>query len=473
MSERLPSPEQAADQPFWLEVRAVLRGQHRDYTTGSMARAIVLLAIPMVLEMVMESVFELADIYFVGRLGPEAISAVGAAAALIILVFAVGFGLSIGVTAMVARRIGEKDPEGAGVVSFQAIVACGAISIPISLAGIFFAPEMLRLIATPEPVIEVGSTYCAILFGTNAIILLLFVLNAIFRGAGDAMLALKVLFLANTLNIVLDPILIFGWGPFPEMGITGAAVATSIGRGIGVVYQCHLLFRGRSRILLPRRAFRVVRGIMTRLLRVSGPAVFQSLIAMASFMALFAFVNRFGEEAAAGYTVAIRIIVFALLPAWGMGNAAATLVGQNLGAGNPDRAAKSVWITSFTNMAFLSAIAVCMYLFAEQIVGVFTDDAGTLEVGRQCLRIVSYTYALFAFGMVTTQAFNGAGDTWTPTWINFVCAWIIQLPVAYALAFTADMGVAGIFAAIAISQAAIAVAGVWLFHRGSWKTRAV
>ncbi len=473
MSEPSPAPQQVADRPFWQEVRAVLRGEHRDYTTGSMARAIVLLAVPMVLEMVMQSVFELADIYFIGRLGPEAISAVGAAAALIILVFAVGFGLSMGVTAMVARRIGERNPEGAGVVAIQAIIACVAVSIPVSLAGIFFAPQMLRLIATPESVIEVGSTYCAILFGTNGIILLLFVLNAIFRGAGDAMLALKVLFLANTLNIVLDPVLIFGWGPFPEMGVTGAAVATSIGRGIGVAYQCHLLFRGRSRIVLPRRAFRIVSDLMVRLLRVSGPAVFQSLIGMASFMALFAFVNVFGEQAAAGYTVAVRIIVFALLPAWGMGNAAATLVGQNLGAGNPDRAARSVWITGFTNMAFLSAVACGMFVFAEPIVGVFTSDAGALEAGRQCLRIVSYTYALFAFGMVTTQAFNGAGDTWTPTWINFICSWLIQLPAAYVLAFMTDMGVDGIFAAIAVGQAAIAVAGVWMFHRGSWKTRTI
>ena len=463
----------SSDPTFWQEVRGVLRGEHRDYTSGSMARAIILLAVPMVLEMLMQSIFELVDVYFVGRLGAEALTAVGAGAALIILVFAVGFGLSMGVTAMIARRIGQKDPEGAGVIAIQALVACGMVSIPISLAGIFFAPEVLRLIATPEPVVAMGSTYCAILFGTNGIILLLFVINAMFRGAGDAMLALKVLLLANSLNIVLDPLLIFGWGPIPEMGVTGAAVATSIGRGIGIVYQCYLLFGSKSRILLPLGVCRIVWPLMARLLRVSGPAVFQSLIATASFMALFAFVNTFGEEAAAGYTVAVRVIIFALLPAWGMGNAAATLVGQNLGAGHPGRAARSVWITSFTNMAFLSVVAAGMYFFAQPIIGVFSADAGVIAVGKDCLRIVSYTYALFAFGMVTTQAFNGAGDTWTPTWINVICSWLIQIPVAYVLAYTADWGVSGVFAAIAIAQATLSVIGVWVFHLGRWKLKTV
>ena len=435
-----------------------------------MARAIVLLAVPMVLEMLMQSVFELVDAYFVGRLGANALSAVGAGAALIILVLAIGFGLGMGVTAMIARRIGEKDVHGAGVVALQAIVVCLAISIPISLAGIFFAPEMLRLIATPEPIIEIGATYCAVLFGTNGVILFLFLINAMFRGAGDAMLALKALCLANALNIVLDPLLILGLGPFPEMGVTGAAVATSIGRGIGVAYQIWLLFGGRSRIPVSLRGSRIVWDVMKRLVRISAPAVFQSLIGTASFLALFAFVNTFGESAAAGYTVAVRIIVFALLPAWGMGNAAATLVGQNLGAGNPDRAARSVWITSFVNMAFLTVVAVIMYAFAGPLMAIFTNDPEVVAVGRDCLRIVSYTYALFAFGMVTTQAFNGAGDTATPTWINFICSWLLQLPIAWLLAFELEWGVSGVFAAIALAQGILALMGVWLFRRGRWKT---
>ena len=438
-----------------------------------MARAVILLAVPMVLEMLMQSVFELADIYFVGRLGPMALSAVGAAAALIILVFAIGFGLSMGVTAMVARRIGEKDNDGASITAFQALVACAAVSIPISLIGILFAPELLRLIATPEAVIESGATYCAILFGTNGVILFLFVINAIFRGAGDAVLALKALFLANVLNIILDPIFIFGLGPIPAMGVTGAAVATSIGRGIGVAYQLHLLFGGKCRVHITRERCRVVGSLIKRLVRVSGPAVFQSIIGTASFVALFAFVNMFGEQAAAGYTVAIRIIIFAILPAWGLGNAAATLVGQNLGAMQPDRAARSVWVTSFANMVFLGLVAIGMFTFAGTLVGLFTNNEGAIEVGRQCLRIVSYTYTLFAFGMVTTQAFNGAGDTWTPTWINLICSWLLQLPLAYFLAYHTSMGVDGIFAAIAIAQAAIAVVGVLMFLRGTWKTKSV
>ncbi len=470
MSEPLLPPDRAS---LWTEVRLVLRGGHKDYTQGSMARAICLLAIPMVLEMLMQSVFELVDAYFVGKLGAEALNAVGAGASLIILVLAIGFGLSMGVTAMVARRIGEKDPEGAGLVAFQALVTGGVIALPISVAGIFFAPEMLRLIATPEPVVQLGSTYCAILFGTNAVILFLFLINAMFRGAGDAVLALKALFFANLLNIILDPLLIFGLGPFPEMGITGAAVATSIGRGLGVVYQCYLLFGGKSRIRLSPRESRIAFDIMKRYLRISAPAAFQTFIATASWMVLFSLVNTFGEIAAAGYTVAIRILVFALLPAWGMGNAAATLVGQNLGAGEPGRAERSVWVVSFTNMAFLGLVAVGMFLFAEPLMSIFTGDTGVVAIGRQCVRIVSYTYILFAFGMVIVQAFNGAGDTTTPTWINFVCYWVIQIPSAYVLAYPMDWGVSGVFASIAATQAAMAVISIWIFRLGHWKTHLV
>ncbi len=466
--------EQKEPQPtLWAEVVGVLRGELRDYTQGSMARSILLLAIPMVLEMFMQSVFELADAYFVGQLGAAALGAVGAGASLIVLVFAVGFGLAMGVTAMVARRIGAKDRDGANAVAMQAILVVLLVSVPLAVPGLLFAPEMLRLIQAPESIVKVGSSYTSILFGTNGVILLLFMINGIFRGAGDAVLALKALALANALNIVLDPILIFGWGPVPAMGVTGAAVATTIGRGVGVTYQLYLLFKGKGRIHLQLTQLQVLWRVMRRFIALSAPAMLQMFIATASWMAIFAFIGAFGEEAAAGYTVAVRILVFALLPAWGMGNAAATLVGQNLGANQPGRAEHSVWVTSFVNMVFLGIVALVMYLFAEHLMHLFTQEAGVVAVGASCLRIISYTYVLFAFGMVMTQAFNGAGDMWTPTWINFFCAWLIQLPLAYFLAFTMDVGVSGVFAAIATAQGLMAVVGVVVFRRGRWKTRKV
>ena len=474
MSEIEQSPVVASEHPpFWQEVRSVFRGGHIDYTTGGIGRAIVLLAIPMVLEMLMQSVFELVDAYFVGQLGADALAAVGVAGSLLILVLAVGFALSMAVTATVARRIGEKDEEGAGVAAFQALVLGAVISIPVSLLGIFFAPEMLRLMATPESVIEVGTGYTAVLFGTNAVIMFLFLINAIFRGAGDAVLAMKALAVANTLNIILDPLLIFGWGPFPEMGVTGAAVATSIGRGLGIGYQIYLLVGGKSRIHLRVEQARIVVDVMKRLMRISGPAVLQYLIGTASWLALFRIINTFGEAAAAGYTVAIRILIFALLPSWGMGNAAATLVGQNLGAGKPDRAERSVWITSYSNAVFLGIVAVCMYIFAEPLIAFFSDDADVIAIGMECLRIVSYTYVLFAFGMVTVQAFNGAGDTTTPTWINFVSYWLVQIPLAYLLAHPVGWEASGVFAAVAVAQAALALISVWIFRLGYWKKKAI
>ena len=458
---------------LWEEVVGVLRGEMRDYTSGSLARSIILLAIPMVLEMLMQSVFELADAYFVGKLGAAALGAVGAGASLIVLVFAIGFGLAMGVTAMVARRVGEKDNEGANKVALQAIIVVLAISVPLAIPGFFFAPEMLSLIQAPATVAAEGTTYTAVLFSTNVVILLLFVINGIFRGAGDAMLALKALALANCLNIVLDPILIFGLGPVPAMGVTGAAVATVIGRGIGVGYQFYLLFGKKGRIKLHLGRLRVVGSVMKRFLALSAPATLQMFIATASWMAIFAFIGQFGEAATAGYTVAVRIIVFALLPAWGMGNAAATLVGQNLGAQQVERAARSVWATSFANMIFLGAVALVMFFAADQLMHLFTREVAVVEVGADCLRIISYTYVLFAFGMVMIQAFNGAGDMWTPTWIHLFCEWILQLPLAFVLAFTLDRGVNGVFMAIAVAQGVMAVVAVILFRRGRWKTRQV
>ena len=460
-----------SQESFWQEMIAVLRGRMRDYTRGNIFRAILLLAIPMVLEMLMQSIFELVDAYFVGKLGAAALNAVGAGASLIVIVLAIAFGMTMGVTAMVARRIGEKDPDGAGNVAFQAIMAAIGISVPIALVGIFLAPQLLRAIATPEPVVAIGSTYCAILFGSNTAIVLLFVINAVFRGAGDAVLALKALALANLLNIILDPILIFGFGPIPALGLTGAAIATTIGRSIGVAYQISLLVRRKTRVRIRRPQLDF--SVMARFLQLSAPAVFQMFIATACYLLLFVLVNGFGENTAAAYTVSVRIIVFALFPAWGMGNAAATLVGQNLGARQPDRAARSVWITCFINSGFLGMVALGMHAFAQPLMEIFTQVPEVVAIGKDCIRIISYTYVLFAFGMVTTQAFNGAGDTWTPTWVSFGCYWCLQLPLAWMLAYPGNWGANGIFASVAIAQAILAIIGIILFRLGRWKHKVV
>ncbi len=427
----------------------------------------------MVLEMLMQSVFELADIFFVSRLGADAIAAVGLTASLLILVFAVGMGLSMAATAMVARRMGEKDPEAASVAAFQVLMLGVLVSLPMAVGGAIFAPELLRLMGATEAVVAVGAPYCALLFGTNAVILLLFLINAIFRGAGDAVQAMRALGLANALNIILDPLLIFGLGPFPEMGITGAALATVIGRAVGVAYQLGVLRRGVGRLHLNRAAVRFNGEVMQRMLRISGPGVVQYLVSSASWIVIIRLVAVFGSAAVAGYTIGVRVVLFALLPSWGMGNAAATLVGQNLGAEQPARAERAVWITSFYNAVFLTLVAVGLLFVAEPIMRFFTDEAAVVRIGTDFLRILAFSYPAFAFGMVTVQAFNGAGDTVTPTWINLFTAWLFQLPLAWALAHGLGLGVEGIFIAIALAQAALAVVGVLVFRKGWWKAKVV
>lgn len=458
---------------LWASLREAVTGTEQDFTTGSLGRAIVLLSVPMVLEMLMQSVFELADIFFVSRLGAEAVAAVGITAALLILVFAVGMGLSMAATAMVARRMGEKDPEAASAAAFQAIVIAVVISIPTALGGVLFAPELLQLMGATEPVVEMGTTYCAILFGTNTAILLLFLINAIFRGAGDAVLAMRVLGVANLFNIVLDPLLIFGIGPFPELGITGAAIATALGRSIGVAYQIGMLTRGTGRLRLEQQAIRFNAAVVQRMLHITGPGMVQYLVGSASWMAVIRLVAGFGSAAVAGYTIGVRVVIFALLPSWGMGNAAATLVGQNLGARQPERAERAVWITSGCNAAFLAIVAVGLLLLNQPILRLFTKEAAVVAIGAEFLRIIAYSYPAFAVGMVTVQAFNGAGDTVTPTWINLFCGWLLQLPLAYVLAHPLRLGVEGIFAGVAVAQVALAFVGVGLFRRGRWKGKVV
>ncbi|GIV62220.1 MAG: MATE family efflux transporter [Rhodothermaceae bacterium] len=463
----------SSNRSLWADLRASIRGVPYDFTEGSLGRAILLLSVPMVLEMFMQAVFEVADIFFVGRLGADAVAAVGLAASLVILVFAVGIGLSMAAAAMVARRIGERDPEGAAAAAVQALAVSLVFSLPVAALGIGYAPELLRLMGATEHVVAAGTGYTAVLLGTNTTILFLFLINAIFRGAGDAALAMRALWLANVLNIVLDPLFIFGWGPFPELGVTGAAVATAVGRGIGVGYQCHALLRGRSRIRIRRHHLRPDPGVIRRLLRVSGTGILQYLIGTASWLGVIRIIATFGSAAVAGYTIAVRVIIFALLPSWGLGNAAATLVGQNLGAKKAERAARAVWITAFVNTAFLGLVALAIQFVATPLVMLFTTDPAVIPYGTACLRIVSYSYVFWAFGMVVVQAFNGAGDTDTPTWINLVCFWLIQIPLAYLLARPLEMGPNGVFAAIAIAQAILAVLGVLAFRQGRWKRKVI
>ncbi|MGH9866641.1 MAG: MATE family efflux transporter [Candidatus Polarisedimenticolia bacterium] len=465
----------AAPEPsvsFWQSAREAVAGTSRDFTEGSIGRAVALLSIPMVLEMSMESLFGILDVFFVARLGADAVATVGVTESLILLIFAIALGLCMATTAMVARRVGEKDHEAASIAAVQAIILGLLVALPLGLAG-FFAKDLLRLMGAPAGVVEGGWGYTATMLGGNATILLLFLINAIFRGAGDASLAMRSLWLANIVNIVLDPCLIFGLGPFPEMGITGAAVGTTIGRGVGVAYQLRALGSGRGRVTVSRRHLRLQPQVMLSLLRVSMGGILQMLIATASWLGLVRILTPFGSAALAGYTIALRIIVVAILPSWGMSNAAATLVGQNLGAGKPERAERSVWLTGFYNMGFLGLVAVVFIVFAEGFIGVFTADPDVLRVGVDCLRYVSYGYVFYAWGMVVVQAFNGAGDTMTPTYINIFCYWLWQIPLAYGLSSTMGMGPQGVFLAITISESTTALVGLLVFRRGRWKTSTI
>lgn len=457
----------------WQLISEALSGKERDYTSGSIRQAVILLAIPMVLEMTMESVFAVTDIFFVSGLGADAVAVVGLTEAVITLLYAVAVGLSMAVTAMVARRIGEKDPEGACVVAGQVIWIGLFVAILVGNIGIFFGRDILRLMGAESSVIEQGSAYTSIMFGGSITILYLFLLNAIFRGAGNATIAMRSLWLANGINIVLDPCLIYGIGPFPELGVTGAAVATNIGRGIGVLYQLYHLFNGDTRVRLSLQHLAIVPAVFIRLLRVSVGGISQFLIATASWVVLMKLVSTYGSAAIAGYTIAIRVIDLTFLPAWGLSNAAATLVGQNLGAQKPDRAEQSVWKVTKYNTIFLVGVAFIFIVFAEPIVGIFTYDQEVLEYGSDCLRFISYGYGFFAVGMVLVQAFNGAGDTNTPTYINLLCFWLIQIPLAYTIAVTLNIGPKGVFIAITVAESLVAIVAYWQFRKGNWKLNEV
>jgi len=451
-------------------LREAVVGSQQDFTEGSIGRAIFLLAVPMVLEMMMESLFGIINVFWVAHLGKEATATVGLTESLLTMVFAVAMGLSMATTATVARRIGEKDHHGASIAAVQSIILGVVASIPVGIIAIAFAPQMFRLMGASDSVIAMGTGYARVILGGNVVIMQLFLINAVFRGAGDASIAMRVLWIANVINIVLDPCLIFGLGPFPKLGVTGSAIATTIGRGIGVLFQLWFLFSGRGRVKVDWRSVRLNVEVMTRMVRISLGGMFQFLIATASWLGLVRIVAVFGDAAIAGYTVALRIILFAILPSWGMSNAAATLVGQNLGAGKPDRAERSVWVTGFANMCVLGLVAITFITFAERLIGIFTTDPAVVPYGVSCLRFISYGYIFYAYGMVMVQSFNGAGDTNTPTVINLCCYWLFQIPLAYSLAIPFGFGAKGVFVAITIAESLLAVVSVVVFRRGKWKT---
>ncbi|MFC1639137.1 MATE family efflux transporter [Gemmatimonadota bacterium] len=464
-----------AEVPFRLlpALREAIGGTEQDFTSGPIGRAVLLLAVPMVLETAMESVFAVVDVFFVARLGPAAVATVGLTESMLTLIYTVAIGLSIGVTALVARRIGEKNPEGAAQTAVQAVVLGAGVAAALGVCGVLFAPHLLSLMGAEADVIVDGAAYTRIMLGGNATVLLLFLINAIFRGAGDAAIAMRVLWVANGINIVLDPALIFGIGPFPELGIQGAAIATNIGRGVAVVLQLLVLLRAGGRVKVKRHHLHLNPKVMWQLIRLSGTGTFQVFIGEASWIGLTRMLAGFGSGVLAGHTIGIRIIIFAILPSWGMSNAAATMVGQSLGAGKPERAERSVWIAGVYNVIFLSVIGAFFVLFAPQIVRLFTTEPEPARYAVLCLRIVSLGFPFFAYGMVFTQSFNGAGDAWTPTIINLFCFWLFELPCAYVLAYVFDVGPVGVFTAMTISFSALAVVSALVFRRGKWKAKLV
>ncbi len=457
----------------WRFLEEALGGTEQDFTEGSLTRGITLLAIPTVLEMAMESTFGLVDGLWVARLGADALAAVGLTEALVILIFTIALGLSMAATATVSRRIGEKDPEGAAIAAVQAIGFGAVISMATGVAGAFYARRLLGLMNASPGVIATGSTYAAVMLGGNASILLLFLTNGVVRGSGDAAVAMRVLGLANLINLVLDPCLIYGWGFFPKLGVLGAAVATTTGRSIGVLYQIWVLFGGRGRVTVCRRHLRVDWPVMGRLLRVSVPAMLQYFVATASWISLARINALFGSAAVAGYTVGLRIILFAILPSWGISSAAATLVGQNPGAKRPERSEHAVWLAGAYNMAFLTAVGVALFLLAGIIVRRFTDDPAVAPIAVTCLQYVTLGYPFYAWGMVMEQAFNGAGDTSTPTWINLFCYWMLQIPLAWWLARSVGFGPRGVYVGICGAESVLVVVSVIMFRRGRWKSVSV
>jgi putative MATE family efflux protein len=458
---------------IWQELKNALRGTESDYTKIGIKKAIFLLAVPMILELVMESTFAVADIYFVGKLGASAVATVGLTETYLFLLYSVAMGLAVAVTAIVARRTGEKNMNEAGITAVQAIFLGILISIPFAIAGIFYSQELLALMGADEWSIEHGHRYTQWMLGSNAVIVLLFVINAIYRGAGDAAIAMRVLWIANGINILLDPILIFGFGPIPAFGIEGAAIATTIGRGTGVFIQLWVLFRGSKHIRVLPAQIMLSAGIILNIIKKSLGGVGQNIVAMTSWIFLMRILADVGSEAVAGATIALRILLFTLMPAWGFANAAATLVGQNLGAGQPERAESAVWKTGLYNMYFMVSVSLIYFFFNEELMSFFSSDPDVIHIGGEWIRILSYSYFVYGWWMVSVQAFNGAGDTITPTKINLVFFWLIQIPLSWYLAIPLDWQHSGVFWGVFISETSVGLFTLWLFTRGKWKSATV
>jgi putative MATE family efflux protein len=458
---------------LWKDVLESISGTDQDFTKGGLGRAILLLSIPMVLEMVMESIFAVVDIFFVSKLGAHAVATVGITESLMTIVYAIAMGLAVGTTALISRRIGEKNHEGAAVTAFQAIAIGLLVSLLIAVPGASFASRLLDLMGAEDEMVREGFMYTGIMLGSNGIIMLLFIINAVFRSAGDAAISMRVLWIANLINIILDPLLILGIGPFPELGIKGAAIATTTGRGIGVAYQFWLLFNGKGRVQLKVRHMYIQVKVLWRLIRLSLGGIGQSLIATTSWIGLVRIIAEFGSEVLAAYTIAIRVVIFTLLPSWGLSNAAATLVGQNLGANQPDRAQRSVWHTAKVNMVFMGLVALIFIMYPGFFIRIFIDDPDIIASGAVCLRIIAYGYVLYAMGMVMVQALNGAGDTGTPTLINLFCFWMLEIPLAYFMALQWGIAENGVYYAIIIAESIMTLVAALIFRRGKWKLRKV
>ncbi len=458
---------------IWRDIKEAIAGTERDFTETSLGEAIFILAVPMVLEMIMESVFAVVDIFFVSKLGSDAVATVGITESVMTIVYAIGVGLAMATTALVSRRIGQKRQKDAGVVAFQAILVGALVSILIAVPGVLFAKPFLMLMGATKEMAEEGFMFPTIMFGGNIVIMLLFIINSVFRSSGDAAISMRVMWFANIINIILDPLLIFGYGPFPEMGLKGAAIATTIGRGLAVVYQFYLLSSGKFRIRLYWDSMKVKFKVIWNLLSVSGGGILQNLIATSSWILLVRIIAVSGPDAIAGYTIAIRIVVFLLLPAWGLSNAAATLVGQNLGAKHPERAERSVWITGYINMIFMGLMGLLLAIFPEFWIKLFIEEPIVVSHGTLALRIISFGFLFYALGMVLMQGFNGSGDTMTPTKINVLSFWLFEIPLAYLLAIVLNMGLTGACIAVVCAESLLALIALFLFKRGKWKLREV
>jgi len=458
---------------FFKDINEAVSGTEQDYTEGKLSRAILLLSIPSVLEMVMESVFVIVDIYFVSKLGANAVATVGITESMVTIIYAIAIGLGTATTSMVSRRIGEKNPDAASLTAFQAIVTGVVVSIIIGLPGALYSRRLLGLMGASKPIIDSMSGYTRIMLGGNIVIMMLFIINAIFRSAGDAAVAMKVLWIGNIINIILDPCLIFGLGPFPHMGVTGAAIATNIGRGTAVIVQFYLLFFGKKRIHLSMKHLSVNFRIMIKLLKLSFGSIGQNLIGTTSWIALVRILSIFGSEVVAGYTIAMRIIGFTLLPSWGISNAASTLVGQNLGAKKPDRAERSVWVTGWINMILLSVIGLILVIFPEIFIRIFIDNENVIKAGVLGLRIVSIGFVAYGLGMVLVNSFNGAGDTSTPLKINIFAFWFVEIPLAWLLAIKVGLNEEGVFIAIVVAESLMTLIAWLVFRRGKWKLKEV